>query len=137
MADDIDIAGRLRGVRVLVVEDNDDSRDVLTLSLQQAGALVTTASSAREALLLTPVVDVVVTDMSMPDEDGAWLLAQVEQSRRPIPVIVLTGLADHYNFTGVHFARVLRKPFNLQHLCWEIRAVLGATGQVRDDVEEI
>jgi hypothetical protein len=36
MADDF-IAGRLRGVRVLFVEDNDDSRDVLTLSLRYAG----------------------------------------------------------------------------------------------------
>jgi hypothetical protein len=88
---------------------------------------VSTTSSAREALPLTPVVDVVVTDMSMPGEDGAWLLAQVEQSRRPglaeavrslapipgdssrlgapIPVIVLTGL-DHRYFTGAKFARV-------------------------------
>jgi CheY-like chemotaxis protein len=127
MADDT-IAGRLRGVRVLVVEDNDDSRDVLALALRHVGALVTTASSAREALPLTPVVDVVVTDMSMPGEDGAWLLAQVEQSRRRIPVIVLTGLSDHYNFTGVKFARVLRKPFDPWHLCQEIRAVLGAAG---------
>ena len=82
MADDF-IAGRLRSVRVLVVEDHDDSRDVLTMSLEYAGALVSTASSAREAPPLTPVVDVVVTDMSMPGEDGAWLLAQVEESRRP------------------------------------------------------
>jgi CheY-like chemotaxis protein len=116
MADDI-TAGRLRGVRVLVAEDNDDSRDVLALVLRHVGALVTTASSAREALPLTPVVDVVVTDMSMPGEDGAWLLAQVEQSRRPIPMIVLTGFADHYNFTGVKFAPVLGKPFDSWLLC--------------------
>jgi CheY-like chemotaxis protein len=134
MADDF-IAGRLRGVRVLVVEDNDDSRDVLTMSLEYAGALVSPASSAREALPLTPVVDVVVTDMSMPGEDGAWLLAQVEQSRRPIPVIVLTGL-DHRYFTGAKFARVLRKPFDLWRLCQEIRAVLGDPGQVGADADK-
>lgn len=69
-----------------------------------------------------------MTDMSTPGEDGAWLLAQVEQSRRRIPVIVLTGPADHYNFTGVKFARVLRKPFDPWHLSQEIRAVLGAAG---------
>lgn len=124
MADDT-IAGRLRGVRVLVVEDNDDSRDMLAQALKYSGALVTPATSAREALPLIPVVDVVVTDMSMPGEDGAWLLAQVEQSRRPM--IVLTGLVDHHNFTGVKFARVLRKPFDPWHLCQEIRAVGGAT----------
>ncbi len=124
MADDI-IAGRLRGVRVLVVvDDNDDNRDLAVTALSYSGALVTTASSAREALPLTPAVDVVVTDMSMPGEDGERLLAQVEQSRRPIPVIVLTGLDRRY-FTGDKFARVLRKPFDLWHLCQEILAVLG------------
>ena len=128
MADDT-IAERLRGVRVLVVEDNDDSRDVLAMALTYAGARVTTASAAREALPLTPAVDIVVTDMSMPGEDGAWLLAQVEQSPKPIPVIVLTGL-DHSYFTGAKFARVLRKPFDLWRLCQEIRAVLGGPGQV-------
>jgi two-component system CheB/CheR fusion protein len=134
---DYTVAGPLRGVRVLVVEDHDDSRDVLGEALKYSGAVVTTASSAREALPLIPVVDIVVTDMSMPGEDGAWLLAQVEQSHRPIPVIVLTGFADHYDFTGVKFARVLPKPFNLRHLCQEIRAVLGVAGQVSDDTEEV
>jgi CheY-like chemotaxis protein len=121
MVDDI-IAGRLRGVRVLVVDDNDDNRELLTIALGYAGAVVTTASSAREALPLIAEVEIVVTDMSMPGEDGAWLMAQVEQSRRPIPVIVMTGL-DHRDFPGAKFARVLRKPFDLWHLCQEIRAV--------------
>jgi CheY-like chemotaxis protein len=128
MTDEI-IAGRLRGVRVLAVDDNDDNRDLLAIALGYAGAVVTTASSAREALPHIPEVEIVVTDMSMPGEDGAWLLAQVEQSRRPIPVIVLTGL-DRGDFLGAKFARVLRKPFDLWHLCEEIRAVLGAPGQV-------
>jgi CheY-like chemotaxis protein len=72
---DYTLAGPLRGIRVLVVEDHDDSRDVLAEALKYSGAVVTTASSAREALPLTPMVDVVVTDMSMPGEDGrgSWL----------------------------------------------------------------
>jgi CheY-like chemotaxis protein len=119
MADDI-IAGRLRGVRVLAVDDNDDSRDLLAMALGYAGAVVTTASSAREALPHIPEVEIVVTDMSM---------AQVEQSRRPVPVIVLTGF-DHRDFPGAKFARVLRKPFDLWRLCQEIRAVLGGPGRV-------
>jgi CheY-like chemotaxis protein len=124
MANDTVVAGPLRGVRVLAVDDHDDSRDLLAMALGYAGAVVATASSAREALPLIPEVEIVVTDMSMPGEDGAWLLAQVEQSRRPVPVIVLTGFADLYDFTGVNFARVLRKPFDPWHLCQEIRAVL-------------
>ena len=85
--------------------------------------------SAREALQHIPEVEIVVTDMSMPGEDGAWLLAQVEQSRRPVPVIVLTGF-DHRDFPSAKFSRVLRKPFDLWRLCQEIRAVLGGPGQV-------
>jgi len=51
MADDI-IAGRLRGVRVLVVDDDDDNRELAAIALRYSGALVTTASSAREGLSL-------------------------------------------------------------------------------------
>ena len=124
MADDPKV-GMLTGVRVLVVEDHDDSRDVLQQVLTLEGALVSTAASAREALARIGVVDVVVTDVAMPGGGGLWLSAQIEQSPHRLPVIAVTGFAEDDDVAGASFARVLRKPIDPWRLCAEIREVLG------------
>jgi two-component system phosphate regulon response regulator OmpR len=124
MADEPKV-GMLTGVRVLVVEDHEDSRDILQQVLIHEGALVSTAASAREALAKIGVVDVVVTDVAMPGEGGLWLSAQIEQSPHGLPVIAVTGFADDDDVAGASFARVLRKPIDPWRLCTEIREVLG------------
>jgi CheY-like chemotaxis protein len=121
---DTNAPGLLVGLHVLVVDDDDDTRDILQQVLRHEGALVTTASSAREALASIAVADVIVTDLSMPGEDGLWLLAQVEQTPRRVPVIVVSGFGDYYNLSGAKFARVLRKPVDPWRLCEAIRAVV-------------
>jgi two-component system, OmpR family, response regulator len=100
------------GLRVLVVDDNDDSRDLLGQALTEAGAMVWLASSARDALTMLNDVDVVVTDYVMPGETGVWLLERANARARPVPVIVLTAYADLHavELASAPFARVLRKP---------------------------
>jgi CheY-like chemotaxis protein len=74
----MDAAGtRLAGVRVLVVDDDEDSRFLTSVTLQREGAIVTEAASARDAydILQKERPDVLVTDLSMPGEDGFWLIA--------------------------------------------------------------
>ena len=56
----------LRGVRVLVVDDNQASREHFEQALEGSGALVTAVDTAREALERVGTVDVVVTEISMP-----------------------------------------------------------------------
>jgi signal transduction histidine kinase/ActR/RegA family two-component response regulator len=93
-------APRLGGVRVLVVDDDPDTCELLSTVLRQDGADVVTAPSAQEALKtcerLRP--DVLVTDISMPGEDGYDLLRQVrdlERRRRwRIPAVALTAHAQ-------------------------------------------
>jgi CheY-like chemotaxis protein len=62
------MARELDGVHVMVVEDNDDSRDMLRVALEYCGALVTTAGSVEEALSMLGTLrpHVLVTDISMP-----------------------------------------------------------------------
>jgi CheY-like chemotaxis protein len=119
---DTNTLGPLVGVHVLVVDDNDDARDILQRALRYAGSLVTAASSAREALASIAVADMIVTDMSMPGEDGLWLFAQAEQTPRRVPVIVVSGFGDYYNLSGTKFARLLLKPIEPWRLCVEVRA---------------
>ena len=69
----------LRGVRILVVDDDDDSRDMLEHLLSGAGALLRTANSAESALraLDAEVPDILVSDIGMPSEDGLSLIRKV------------------------------------------------------------
>jgi CheY-like chemotaxis protein len=117
--------GLLTGIRVLLVEDHADTRDILYQVLAHEGALVTAAASAREAIPTIPLVDIVVTDVAMPGESGVWLSGQVMQSPRRVPIIAVTGFADQADVATAPFARVLRKPVDPWRLCTEIRDVLG------------
>jgi two-component system, chemotaxis family, CheB/CheR fusion protein len=115
----------LRGVRVLLVEDHDDTREALGECLALAGALVLTAPTALEALPQVVMCDVVVTDLAMSGRDGRWLVAQVEASTRRVPVIAVTGYGEDYDLSGVPFARILTKPVDPEILAVEILQVLG------------
>jgi CheY-like chemotaxis protein len=71
----------LRGTRVLVVDDEADAREVVTLLLERCGAKVFVASSAREAfeLLQQELPEVLVTDIEMPGEDGYSLVRRIRK----------------------------------------------------------
>jgi CheY-like chemotaxis protein len=115
----------LRGVRVLLVEDHDDTREALAAYLTLSGALVLTAPTALEALPQVIMCDVVVTDLAMSGRDGRWLVDQVHTSARPIPVIAVTGYDQDYDLSRAPFARVLTKPVAPENLARDILDVLG------------
>jgi len=83
----------LAGIRVLVVEDHTDSRDMLEEALQFLKATVTTARTAEAAAARLAEADVVVTDYALPGHDGIWLLDQINSCVRPVPVILVSGFA--------------------------------------------
>jgi CheY-like chemotaxis protein len=117
----------LAGIKILVVEDDDDSREILAQTLTLEGATVTAVSTAREALALLPKADIVLTDVAMPGDDGVWLLEQVNQQSRPIPVIAISGYDESQEprLAAARFAGKLLKPLNFDRVCAEIAAVLG------------
>jgi CheY-like chemotaxis protein len=116
----------LAGSRILVVDDHQDTCDLMEQALTHAGASVVAAGSARDALRAVDSVDVVVTDYSMPGETGLWLLERIREQSPSKPVLVVTGHADRYaaELRTAPFARVLRKPLDPWHLCDVIAAVL-------------
>jgi CheY-like chemotaxis protein len=87
----------LDGLRVLVVDDEPDARELLALLLTQAGGEVTTAASAAEALdaLTRQRTDVLVSDIGMPGENGYALMRRVRSETPPgvreIPSVALTA----------------------------------------------
>ena len=90
---------RLDGVHVLVVDDEADARRVLVMVLERAGAVVTTADSARAAIeaILKARPDVLVSDLGMPDEDGFDLIRQLRDGghdARDLPAVALTAFVQ-------------------------------------------
>jgi CheY-like chemotaxis protein len=103
----------LTGVRVLVVDDEVDSRDLITQLLEQAGAEVTTAASAADALDMIDALrpDVLVSDVGMPHQDGYELIRAVR--RRGSPAADLPALAVTAYARGEDRARALAAGFQV------------------------
>jgi signal transduction histidine kinase len=86
----------LAGVRVLLVEDDRDSREMMTLFLEQAGATVDPAPNAQRALeaLESAPPDVVLADVGLPHMDGHALVREIRQRGFTMPAVALTGYAS-------------------------------------------
>jgi len=93
----------LEGTNILVVDDDADSRELITFVLEQAGASVTSVTSAEEVLqtLAQTPLDVLVSDVGMPEMDGYELMRQVRtlppQHGGEIPAIAVTAYAGDIN----------------------------------------
>ncbi len=93
----------LSGIQVLVVDDENDSRNFVGFMLQQYGATVTAVSSASEALQVIAQLkpDVLVSDIGMPEMDGYALIRQIrswtEAEGGRIPAIAVTAYAGEYD----------------------------------------
>jgi CheY-like chemotaxis protein len=70
---------KLAGVRVLVVDDNPDARELMQVLLAGCGATVDVAGGAREGFdaFLRERPSLIVSDIEMPGEDGRWLMRQI------------------------------------------------------------
>ena len=85
----------LKDIRVLLVEDDDDTRELVRITLEQAGALVDAVGSAQEARreMLEATPDVLISDIRMPEENGYSLIQSLRTSGISTPAIALTALA--------------------------------------------
>jgi CheY-like chemotaxis protein len=133
---ELPVADSLRGVRVLVVEDEEDARDLVAAVLRRAGADVLTAVSVSEALALCDRErpDVVLSDLEMPGEDGYSLIRKLRASPDPhlagLPAAALTayaGYEDAKRAREAGFEVHLPKPVQAP----ELVAVLAALASVR------
>ena len=110
---------RLEGLRVLVVEDDADARELVATVLAQAGAVTFTASNGRDGIAMVPRVrpDVLVCDLAMPDQDGLTVVREVKawaaETGVALPALALTAYAraeDREQALAEGFDRYLTKP---------------------------
>jgi CheY-like chemotaxis protein len=127
------MAELLSGIRIVYVEDDDDTREVWEETLRHMGATVTSVRSARDALDAIAQADIVVTDFLLPSEDGVWLLEQINQRPRPVPVIAVSGFAEVHipRLAEAPFARTLLKPVDSLEVAYIILDVVGGASRPR------
>ena len=115
----------LDGIRVLAVDDQTDTRDLIALVLSRSGAAVTACSSATAAFeaLQECKPNVLVSDIGMPGEDGYNLMKRIRALKAEdggrIPAIALTGFAGEADALKAHSAGYqvhLTKPIELRKL---------------------
>jgi CheY-like chemotaxis protein len=115
---------------VLIVDDEADAREIVSVSLTQYGADTAVVGSAREALdaLSDFKPDVLVSDIRMPGEDGFSLIEQVrglgDSAESRIPAVALTGLAsaaDRRRALSAGYQSFVPKPVEADDLATVIR----------------
>jgi CheY-like chemotaxis protein len=120
---------RLDGVRVLVVDDSEETLDLLVTVLGRYGAAVTTARDADGAIAALDRldVDVLVCDISMPGKDGLALIGEMGR-RRMVPALALTAHArpeDRAQALAAGFQRYFAKPVDPLELVRVLGALAG------------
>ncbi len=118
--------------RVLVIEDDNDVRRLISESLTAAGLDVVAAIDGRQALrtALARKPAAIVLDIGLPDYDGTQFIARWRE-RRPdaseVPIVVVSGRSDRREIAGLlGAAYVCGKPFEIDELVDQVeRAVLN------------
>ncbi len=126
-----DIGSPLAGLKILVVDDEADAREVVSTALAQCGARTAAVASAREAIQLLADFqpDVVVSDIAMPGEDGYTLVRRIRSLTSEVagvPVVALTAFTqpeDRRRAIRAGFKHFVPKPVELDELAAVVRRV--------------
>lgn len=125
-------------VRILIVDDDPDVRELVRYELETRDWEVTEAATAAEvAPALAAAPDLILLDLCLPDQDGLALAARL-RATSAIPIIILTGLGgDVDRIVGLEMGAddYVVKPFNPRELVARIKAVLRRTGAAAMPVE--
>lgn len=116
---------------LLIVDDESSILEICARALRQQGFEVTTASNAAtaRALLQARAVDMLISDIRMPDESGISLLQTVREIAPTLPLMVITGYpdTDYVNSAiDLNVKSFIAKPFNLSDLVNEVKRNLAA-----------
>jgi PAS domain S-box-containing protein len=130
---DVQVA-RFEGLRVLLVDDEPDTLDVLRELLADRGAIVTAARSVDQALraLDTQSYDILLSDIGMPLRDGYELIAEVRKRGLAVPAAALTAFArseDRARALQAGFQAHLPKPLEVSDLLVTVAELSGRSSQ--------
>jgi CheY-like chemotaxis protein len=118
----------LDGIHVLLVEDHSDSRDIMKMVMEYQGALVVPAPNAKHALaiLTTLTPDVLITDISMPGQDGVELVREARERGllENVPTLAVSAFSPNdKRAREAGFDAYLQKPVDPNQLCTTVQAL--------------
>jgi signal transduction histidine kinase len=121
---------RLKGLRILVVDDEPDARDLVRRFLIDCDAIPALAASAEEAVLLLESFkpNVIISDIGMPTQDGYAFMRSVRRQGSKIPAVALTAFArdeDRARSMKAGYQMHLRKPVDPAELIAAVASLAG------------
>jgi DNA-binding NtrC family response regulator len=120
--------------RILIIDDDVAVRTTVRHLLERAGYEIIEAGDGREGSRMLDGVDLVITDLLMPEVDGVDLLGMIRREGRTVPVIAMSGGGKVDSKSYLDVARALgafatiAKPFELDHLLSTVRDALASRG---------
>ncbi len=114
------------GIKVLLAEDEEKTRELVKVSLEKEGYQVLAVSTGQEALEKYEAVHLVILDVMMPQGDG-WSVCKEIRKNSKVPIIMLTAKAEEADrLTGFELGAddYITKPFSPKELIARVKAVL-------------
>ena len=118
--------------RILIIDDDAAVRGTVRHVLERAGYETLEAGDGRDATRLLEGIDLVITDLLMPEMDGVDVLSAIRKSGHTMPVIAMSGGGKVDSKSYLELARAhgafatIAKPFDLEHLLATVRDALAS-----------
>jgi DNA-binding NtrC family response regulator len=118
--------------RILIIDDDAAVRTTVRVVLERAGYETIEAADGRQGGRLLDGVDLVITDLLMPEMDGVDLIGMIRREGRALPVIAMSGGGKVDSKSYLEVARALgayatiAKPFDLDHLLATVREAIAS-----------
>jgi signal transduction histidine kinase len=122
-----------QGATILLVDDDHAVREVTAALLRELRYRVYEAGSGGAALDLLqrdPDIELMLVDFAMPGMSGADLARRVNATRPLLPLLFITGFAEHQALSGIAENRIIRKPFQRAELAQKVRTALTEAGRL-------
>ena len=115
---------------ILLIEDDSSLRNLLVEELELEGYRLVSAGTGTDAMHLFQAgdVDLVVSDLRLPDQDGLWVLRQIQAGGHPVPFIIITAFGTVDQAVAALKAGAddfLTKPLSVDHLLLKVRRLLA------------
>jgi len=119
----------MRNEKILIVDDSKEIRNILSTFLKEKGFEVYTAENGKKALDLTKekVIDLIITDIRMPEMDGYQLTKKIREERPRVGIIIMTAYTSIYtegDIRKIGADDYISKPFELINIIEKTERVL-------------